>query len=124
MTIEGAIKLLDSLKPNQYSDLLKVRWLSKLDGRVFREIIATHHCPAIDQFDGYDENTPMSTELLVPYPYDEEVYAHFLQASVDRENGEAQKYNQTITLYNNAFKAYQDAYNRDHAPIGLGRFRF
>ena len=67
----------------------------------------------------------MDTELLIPYPYDEDIYNYFLQANMDKENGETAKYNQSITLYNNAFLAFQNYYNRTHLPIGGGsRFVF
>ena len=44
---------------------------------------------------------------------------------IDKENGETAKYNQSITLYNNAFHAFQAWYNRTHLPIPTGqRFLF
>ena len=124
MTIAEAISLVDKLKPNQYTEPMKISWLSKLDGQVFKEIFQTHADNPIDSFDGY-ENAPVNTELLIPYPYDEDIYNYFLQANIDKENGETAKYNQSITLYNNAFLSFQNYYNRTHLPIGGGsRFIF
>ena len=116
MTIAEAIMLVDRLKPNQYPLTLKVKWLSKLDGAIFREIILTHEDAPITEFAGYDEAT-QDAELLVPAPFDEDIYNNFLQAQIDKENGELGKYNQSITLYNNAYKIYQDWYNRTHMPL-------
>lgn len=116
MTIAEAISLVDKLKPNQYPPEMKIKWLDKLDGQIYREVIDTHENPVIGQFAGYSDDTPQDTELLVCHPYDEDIYSFFLQAAVDRENGETAKYNQTITLYNNAFLAYQNWYNRTHIP--------
>ena len=42
MTIREAIELVDRLKPNQYGSADKLRWLSELDGIVYRDIICTH----------------------------------------------------------------------------------
>lgn len=124
MTIAEAISLVDKLKPNQYPETMKINWLSKLDGQVFKEIFQTHADNPIENFDGY-EGASMNTELLIPYPYDEDIYNYFLQANMDKENGETAKYNQSITLYNNAFLAFQNWYNRTHLPIGGGtRFIF
>ena len=41
------------------------------------------------------------------------------------ENGETGKYNQSITLYNNAFLTFQNWYNRTHIPLpSATRFKF
>lgn len=124
MTIGEAIKLVDKLKPNQYPQTLKIKWLSKLDGQIFSEVFSTHEESPVDNFTGYDEETPQSTVLLVPYPFDEDIYSFYLQAVVDRENGEISKYNATQTAYNGAFQVFQDWYNRTHLPKSQGRFRF
>lgn len=71
MTINEAVELVDRMKPNQYDHVTKVRWLSKLDGMIFWEVIATHEGSTLTQFDGYEEADP-DTVLLVPYPYDED----------------------------------------------------
>ena len=124
MTIAEAISLVDKLKPNQYTEIMKKNWLSKLDGLVFKEVFQTHEDNPIESFEGY-ETAGVDTELLIPYPYDEDIYNYFLQASIDKENGETAKYNQSITLYNNAFLTFQNWYNRTHKPISSGsRFVF
>ena len=124
MTIAEAISLVDKLKPNQYTETMKKNWLSKLDGLVFKEVFQTHEENPIESFEGY-ETAGVDTELLIPYPYDEDIYNYFLQASIDKENGETGKYNQSITLYNNAFLTFQNWYNRTHQPISSGtRFIF
>lgn len=116
MTLNEAIELVDRLKPNQYDFEIKVGWLSKLDGMIFREVIQTHAGSPIIHFRGYDLACPDAV-LLVPYPYDEDVYNYFLQAQIDKENGEMAKYNQSISLYNNSYKTFCDWYNRTHLPL-------
>ena len=121
MTIDQAIALCDALRPNQYPRELKIGWLSKLDGRIYHELLMTHvGCP-MDSFGGYDNDTDGSTELLVSAPYGEDVYNYFLQAQIDKENGETTRYNQSITMYNSAFQAYANYYNRNHMPASAGR---
>ena len=116
MTIKEAIDLTDRMKPNQYDFATKVKWLSKLDGMIFREVILTHAGIHPPFFNGYDNAEP-DTKLIVPYPYDEDVYNYFLQAQIDKENGEMTKYNQSSALYNNAYQTYCDWYNRTHRPL-------
>lgn len=124
MTVAEAISIVDKLMPNQYQDTIKIKWLSKLDGQIFKEVFMTHADSPIESFDGYDENS-QSTELLVPYPYDEDIYNYFLQAQICKENGETGKYNQASTLYNNAFLTFQNWYNRTHVPLPSStRFKF
>ena len=120
MTIHEAVEMVDRLKPNQYDQEQKVKWLSKLDGMIFREVISTHADSPIEEFKGYDNAFP-DTEMLVPYPYDEDVYNYFLQMQIDKENGEMAKYNQSATLFNNAYKTFCDWYNRTHLPLAGGK---
>lgn len=124
MTVAEAISIVDKLRPNQYQDTFKIKWLSKLDGQIFKEVFMTHADSSIESFDGYDENS-QNTELLVPYPFAEDIYNYFLQAQIDKENGETARYNQSITLYNNAFLTFQNWYNRTHVPLpSATRFKF
>lgn len=125
MTIKEAVELADRLSPNQYPISMKIHWLSKLDGRTYRELIATHANPAIDSFDGYVPDSGQDTELLIEEPYDEDVYNYYLQAKIALENGEISKYNTMIIMYNTAFLAYSGYYNRTHMPLPSGQhFRF
>lgn len=125
MTIAEAIDHVDRLKPNQYAQSFKIKWLSKLDGQIYREIFATHEGSTMESFGGYDETTPEDTELLVPFPYDEDIYNYFLQSQIDKENCETARYNQTITLYNNAYMVFWNWYNSTHTPIPRSqRFKF
>lgn len=121
MTIQEAIDHVDKMRPNQFEQHIKVGWLSKLDGMIFREVFMTHKGCHCKPFKGYSESD-MDTELLVPDPYDENIYNFYLQAMIDKENAEFGRYNQSITLYNNAYKSFQDYYNRTHMPIPVRHF--
>lgn len=123
MTISDAITMVDALRPNQYSKGMKIRWLSRLDGMIWQEVIRTHEGGA-ETFDGYSSEELESKEMLVAAPYDEDVYNNYLQAMIDRENGEAGKYSQSITLFNAAFVRWRNWYNRAHMAKDPGTFRF
>ena len=122
MTIMGAINHIDAVKPNGYSQTEKINWLSTLDGIVKAEIIDTHEGGESIAFKGYDAMTNLTTELLIPHPYDD-VYIKWLEAQIDYANGEYNKYNNTITVYNKAFSDFERAYNRKHMPIG-NKFKY
>ena len=117
MKIIEAINRIDAVKPNNYTQNEKIEWLSRLDWAIKREIVDTHEGADAVIFNGYDEITPLETELIAPAPYDE-VYLKWLEAQIDYANGEFGKYNNSITMYNNAYTAFESWYNRKNMPLG------
>ena len=125
MTLNQAIECIDRIRPNKYTAAQKLAWLSALDGRLFNEVILTHEgAEEAAPFAPYTEETAGDTPLLVPAPYDEGVYTHYLEARVAQANGEAAKYNQAAALYNSACSDWLRRYNRCLMPIGGERFRW
>lgn len=120
MKIVEAINRLDALKYNTYTQSDKVEWLSRLDNMVKKHIIDTHEGGSDVAFAGYDDSTDLKTELLVPVPHDE-MYLRWLEAQIDYHNGEYDKYNNAIIMFNTAFEAYQAYYTRTHLPVIRGR---
>ena len=115
MTIIEAINAIDDLYPNTFPQGKKIEQLSKLDGVIKKEIIDKHEGSEEATFNGYDENTPLDTELLVPAPYDD-IYVFWLQTWIDYWNGEIGRYNNSTAMYKSAFSTYERAYNREHMP--------
>ena len=120
MTIKEAITRLDALKFNTYDEPDKVEWLSRLDSAVKLQIIDSHGGSEDVTFNGYNADTPHNTVLLVPAPYDE-VYLRWMEAQIDYHNGEYDKFNNSIVMYNTAFDNYQKYYIRTHKPVQTGR---
>ena len=120
MKIVEAINKIDSLMHNTYNETDKVAWLSELDSDVKHHIIDTHESAKAVTFAGYDANTDPQTELLVPAPFDS-VYLRWLEAQIHYYNGEYDRYNNAIILYNTAFDAFASYYNRTHMPVSHGR---
>lgn len=117
MTIIEAINRIDALKPNDYSQEDKVAWLSQIDGSIKKEIIDTHEGGEAITFNGYNEETPMDTELIVPTPYDD-VYIKWLEAQIDYANSEYGRYNNSMVAYNSALTSFERFYNRNNMPKG------
>lgn len=121
MTIQAAIDMIDTLKPNMFPALQKVAWLNDLDGMIYREIIRTHHgAEQYATFRGYDQDTSTNTELLAREPYSD-VYRHYLAAQMDIANRESEEYAKDMVLYNNAWQTLADWWNREHMPIQRAR---
>lgn len=120
MKIIEAINRLDVLKFNTYNQSEKINWLSRLDSMVKKQIIDTHEGSESVFFEEYTDDTPLDTVLLVPAPYDE-VYLRWMEAQIDYHNGEYDKYNNAIIMFNTAFEAYAAYYNQQHKPVSRGR---
>lgn len=125
MKIYEAITQFDARQFNTYSDGDKIQWLSKLDQMVKRHIIDTHEGKEEIPFPEYNNSTDIqNTQLLVPSPYDE-MYFRWLEAQVCYHNGEYDKYNNAIIMFNTDYESYAAYYNRTHMPIMQGkRFLF
>ena len=124
MTIMEAINRTDSLVHNTYSENEKVAWLSRLDSTVKKQIIDTHEGSGDVFYTDYDDETSRELVLLVPAPFDD-IYLRWLEAQIHYYNGEFDKYNAAIVMYNTAFDAYANYYNRNHMPLSRGnRFVF
>ena len=123
MTIQEAIERTDALKPNAYTDKEKIAWLSKLDWMLVRNIIRNHEGDKKESFTGYDDSTPMDTELIAPPPYDA-MYQRRLEAQIDLANAEYGRYNASISLFTAEYKAYGDFYTSENMPKSSGAFRF
>ena len=117
MTAGDIIALADAERPNSYSTAQKLRWLERIDGQVLSEIIGTHAeiAPNRRETQAYTADT----ELLVPFPYAEELYRAYLFTQIDLLNAEITRYTQSATQLAAAWRQYADWYNRSHAPLGV-----
>ncbi len=122
MTLMEALFRIDEVKPNSYSQSEKTKWVSTLDGMIKSEIIDTHEDGDDIVFKEYDADSDLATELLVPPPYDD-IYIRWLETQIDYANGEYGKYNNSKAMYNTAYTAYANYYNRTHMPKG-NKFKF
>ena len=120
MTIEKAIFLADELKPNQIERERKIEWLSRLDERLFEEVVKTHEKDrdAMERFVPYTQDTDGDTELIAKAPYDE-LYRFYLEMHIDLANLEYDKYNNSSVLYLNALGQYKRHYHRTHRPLSV-----
>lgn len=122
MTITEALNQANALRPNELDTVTKLGWLSALDGQIFTELLSAH-ADAPDTFDGYSTQTPQTTVLLVPFPYDE-LYPRFLAMRIDLENGELDRYNNDAAIFNRLWQTMAAHHCRTHAPNGTKQLRF
>ena len=72
---------------------------------------------AQDGYIGISNELFGSIPLLVPAPYDEDVYINYLESRIDKENAEIAKYNVDVTLYREGYSAFTDWHNRTNKPF-------
>lgn len=114
MTPRKAIQQADEAKPNAFPEEEKFEWLRALEGRIAADVLlATPEeltkVMAIIYPDGMDE------ELLVKAPHDE-LYALYLKARIDAENGEYRRYADSSQLYNEAYGNFVRYWSRTYEP--------
>lgn len=123
MTVNELIAAADLKEPNSYSREEKLHWLSALDGKIVEEVLKTH-----EGFEDSGEKRLYATgeeELLIPYPYGEGIYTHYLIAMIAAANAETARYNQQIAMYNANYSQWWNAYHASHLPLhGASRFQF
>lgn len=128
MTLIQAVNEADNLKPNMYGLPEKIKWLSRLDQRIFEEVLLMHELsdeekePFMVEIDGkrifsfcaYNEND-QEKDLIVKEPYDE-MYVHWLSAQIDWNNREYAGFNATNAIFEATYSAFRNAFNRTHMP--------
>ena len=125
MTIHDAIAEVDSLKSNMFSEKDKIRWISRLEARIYQEIICTHQRNEGEEeisFTGYGEDDG-EKELLVGQPHDE-LYLHWLEAQIDYHNMEYDSFNNSNAVFDAVFSSFRNAYNQSHMPKGTRKIYY
>ena len=130
MTINEALTKLDALKPNNYTDAEKIGWLDHIERVLYTEIFSKHEDdptiviePGDDGeeietkgFNGYDDDTDLDTELLVPDTY-ADLYVHYLMSQVDYYNAEFDRYSNTSTMFNVSYQNFANYWMREHRVL-------
>ena len=122
MTIREIITQTDNLKPNQYSDEEKIKWLSAVESMIYNDVILTHENKENITFNGFNEDTDDNTELIAPEPYTN-LYVMWLFAKIDFNNSEINRYNNSQVMFNTAYAEFQNYWNRTHMPLSEPVFR-
>lgn len=137
MTPSKAIEIIDSLRPNSYSEEDKLRWINELDGMVKRlvfqwdenyikgikeqyekgQITEKEYNEIMDKMKTYSYPDDLDRELLIPAPY-EEIYSLYLEAKIDYHNREYINYNNSATMFELRYSEFKKDYIRHHRARG------
>lgn len=111
VTAGEVLSRVDALLPNGYSSGEKLRWLAQAEGFVLREIRCSE-----GELAQMTEDTVLTAEM----PYDE-LYRYYVEAQIHYANGELNRYNNAVSLWNNGFLTYRDHCCRREMPVGTAR---
>ena len=111
MTLKQVIDRVDAIKPNAFDEATKTMWINEVEGFVQTEVFLL----AVEDVIEYVWPTDQNTELLVPAPHSK-LYWTYLTAMVDFANGEYDKYNNTMQVYNAFMSEYMRWYAAHYRP--------
>ena len=109
VTARWVLSQVDELAPGGFSDEQKLHWLAQAEGFCALELGKKGPSMLCD-----------NTVLTVEMPYDG-LYCRYVEAQIHYHNGEYDKYNNAIIMFNTAYEAYQAYYTRNHLPVVRGR---
>ena len=120
MTVQEALAQADIIKPNQFEEGVKLRWLNDIEGKVYQVMRMRKGSeeirePDINMESGYDK------ELLLPDLYSE-LYMHYLSAMIDYYNGETARYNNSMYMFNSVWGEFENYWYRTHGQVSDGIF--
>lgn len=114
MTLSEVIAFADGIKPNGYANKTKTHWINEAEGKVQKEILL------VREVSTYVWPDDANTVLLARPPHDK-LYITYLTAMIDFANGEYEKYQNSMTLFDAQFREFMRWYARFYHPAGYGR---
>lgn len=111
--IKDIIARVDDGKFNEYSDQQKLRWLSLLDGQIAAEVYLMAPQEVAQYAYLYPDGLEMSP--LVDFPNDD-IYDFWLTAQIDFHNGEYEKYQNTMEMFNSVYGRFVNWFLTYKAP--------
>lgn len=118
-TIKEIIDRVDENKPNAFPTEMKVAWLSLLEGKIAADILAMN-IMEIRQLD-FKYPQCLEHEPLITYPH-EDIYDNWLIAKIDYENGEYDKYANSMAMFNETYDNFACWFLSVYDPAqGYGR---
>ena len=111
MTVSELIAYVDSVKPNAFSDSDKLVWLNEIEARIQTEVMLRWQ----GEMEQYTLPEDKDTELLLSPPHTA-VYRYWLQSMIDFENGEYDKYQNTMQMFNSFYGEFMRWYADVYQP--------
>ena len=114
MKVSELIAYVDEIKPNAFSDAVKLSWLNEVEGMVQLGVMLLDPAELVTY-----TTADTGDELLAAPPYDK-LYRAYLCACVDLANGEYKKYANTMAVFNAQYGEYMRWYAERYRPADGG----
>lgn len=111
MKLSAVIRMVDDIKPNVFDNDAKTMWINECEGMVQTEIMLIAPADIIEY--NYEEDA--DSELLAAPPH-HKIYWAYLTAMIDFANGEYNKYQNTMQVFNAYFGEYSRWYAMKYRP--------
>lgn len=118
MTLKQVIDMVDDIKPNAFSNDTKTQWVNEVEGYVQTEVFLLN----VDDVVKYSYEQDKNKTLLVDFPHDK-LYWAYLSAMIDFANGEYNKYQNTMQMYNGFMGEFMRWFARTYRPADRGERR-
>ena len=109
MTVQELLSYIDDIRPNAFTDGQKLIWLNELEARIQREVFLSGE---LWQYRLPDDR---ETVLLLDPPHDA-IYRHWMEAMIDYENGEYNKYQNTMQMFNAQWASFVAWFAEKYRP--------
>lgn len=114
MKANKVIERIDAIRPNSYSEEIKLAWINDFEETVQKTVMLSPEIRTLS----YPED--METELLITAPYDN-LYCFYLESMIDYYNREYSNYNNSVLMFETRFTEYKKAYIRGDSAIPPAR---
>lgn len=95
MTLQQIYDYVDEIKPNAFSDQTKTIWMNEIEGKVQTEVFLLNEAECREYAWPDDQNTVPLVE-----PPHSKIYGEYIIARIDYANGEYDKYQNTMQMFN------------------------
>jgi hypothetical protein len=110
MKVSDVIAYCDEIKPNAFSDAVKISWINEVEGMVQISVMLLDPSEVLS----YTSDDTGVTLLVAP-PHDK-LYKSYLCAMIDYANGEYDKYTNAMALFNAHWGEYMRWYAQRYRP--------
>ena len=115
MTLGQLIDDVKELKPGcAFTDKQLTSWVNEVEGMIQTDVMLF----AIDDIRPYDYDSCKDHELLVAFPHSK-LYKSYLCAMIDFANGEYDKYQNSMQMFNSHWNEFVKWFARNYRPADM-----
>ena len=108
--VQEVLDYVNAAQPNQFNDVVLVKWLNEAEGVVQTEIMKL----ATENLQKHDPDN-LEEETVLGYPHDK-LYGEYICARICEATGEVQKANNWLSRYNDFFDEFAKWWIRNYHP--------